>query len=63
MRRVASLFTVLILIAACTTIATHRFDDLFGPSDPQRFDRAANMYAQRREKGPKIEQGSQTKGM
>src|SRR5436305_1939728 len=27
------------------------------------FDRAANMYAQRREKGPKIEQGSQTKGM
>ncbi|HEY2290924.1 MAG TPA: S41 family peptidase, partial [Thermoanaerobaculia bacterium] len=27
------------------------------------FDRAANMYAQRREKGPKVEQGSQTKGM
>ncbi|HEY4593199.1 MAG TPA: S41 family peptidase, partial [Thermoanaerobaculia bacterium] len=27
------------------------------------FDRAANMYAQRREKGPKIEQGAPSKGM
>ena len=38
MRRVASLISVIILVAACTTIATHRFDDLFGPADPQRFD-------------------------
>jgi hypothetical protein len=51
MRRVASLFTVVILIAACTTFATHRFDDLFGPADPQRFDHpmappAGQSYAQ-----------------
>lgn len=51
MRRVASLFTLVLLIAACTTIATHRFDDLFGPSDPQRFDHpmappAGQSYAQ-----------------
>jgi hypothetical protein len=27
------------------------------------FDRAANMYAQRRELGPKVERGTQTKGL
>jgi hypothetical protein len=27
------------------------------------FDRAANMYAQRRELGPKVERGAQTKGL
>ena len=37
MRRVASLILV-VLLAACSTIAVHRFDDLFGPADPKRFD-------------------------
>ncbi|MDM0028614.1 fatty acid cis/trans isomerase [Variovorax saccharolyticus] len=37
MRRVASLILVLVL-AACTTIALHRFDQLYGPADPRRFD-------------------------
>ncbi|HEY7216458.1 MAG TPA: hypothetical protein VIC28_17685, partial [Thermoanaerobaculia bacterium] len=27
------------------------------------FDRAANMYAQRRELGPKVERGAPTKGL
>ncbi len=35
--RVASLI-VLVLIAACATVATQRFDDLFGPAAPTRFD-------------------------
>ena len=37
MRRVASLILV-VLLAACTTIALHRFDQLYGPANPRRFD-------------------------
>lgn len=50
--RVASLIVlVLVLIAACATVATQRFDDLFGPADPTRFDKpiappAGQSYAQ-----------------
>jgi len=37
MRRVASLILV-VLLAACTTIALRQFDELYGPADPKRFD-------------------------
>lgn len=37
MRRVAFLVLFAVL-TACTTIALHRFDELFGPADPKRFD-------------------------
>ena len=50
MRRVASLILIL-LVAACTTVALHRFDELYGPADPKRFDHplpppAGESYAQ-----------------
>ncbi|MDM0011758.1 fatty acid cis/trans isomerase [Variovorax sp. J22P168] len=50
MRRAASLFLV-VLVAACTTLAIDRFDQLYGPSDPKRFDHplvpaAGESYAQ-----------------
>lgn len=40
MRRVTSLVLIvlLILIAACTTLALQHFDELYGPADPKRFD-------------------------
>lgn len=38
MRRAVTLLIVL-LVAACTTIAIHRFDELYGAADPARFDR------------------------
>ena len=34
MRRIVSSVAVVVLVAACTTIATRPFDDLFGPADP-----------------------------
>ena len=37
MRRIASLILI-VLVAACTSIALHRFDQLYGPADPKRFD-------------------------
>ena len=51
MRRIVSSVAVVVLVAACTTIATRPFDDLFGPADPGRFDRpvappAGQSYAQ-----------------
>ena len=41
MRRIASSVAVVVLVAACTTIATRPFDDLFGLADPKRFDHPA----------------------
>lgn len=38
MRRVASLILLVVLLAACTTVALQRFDELYGPADPKRFD-------------------------
>ena len=38
MRRIVSSVALVVLVAACSTIATRRFDDLFGPGDPRRFD-------------------------
>ena len=51
MRRIVSSVAVVVLVAACTTIATRPFDDLFGPADPGRFDHpvappAGQSYAQ-----------------
>ena len=51
MRRTVSSVAVVVLVAACSTIATRPFDALFGPADPQRFDvpatpPAGQSYAQ-----------------